>query len=380
MKIAILTLPLHTNYGGILQCYALQTVLERMGYEVSVIEKKTKPVRLPLRLMPFCYGKRILRNLIGHKCPVFYEQRYNRIQHVIRQNTDVFIDQYIHLKRYQSFSNINEEEYDAIVVGSDQIWRPKYFDVDKIENAYLKFAEKWNIKRVSYAASFGTDEWEYTAEQTSECGRLLKMFDAVSVRENSAIFSCKQYFDIEVQQTLDPTLLLEKEDYIKLFETRNTPKSKGNLLCYILDESDEKKEIIQRIANEKGLNPFNVTAKIYDETVSLNERIQPPLEQWLRGFYDADFVVTDSFHACVFSIIFQKQFIVLGNKCRGLDRFNSWLTFLSLKERLINSLYDYDAHISILNENIDYISIKQKLDMERSRSLLFLMENLENKK
>ena len=149
---------------------------------------------------------------------------------------------------------------------------------------------------------------------------------------------------------------------------------------YNLDESDEKKEIIQRIANEKGLNPFNVTAKIYDETVSLNERIQPPLEQWLRGFYDADFVVTDSFHACVFSIIFQKQFIVLGNKCRGLDRFNSWLTFLSLKERLINSLYDYDAHISILNENIDYISIKQKLDMERSRSLLFLMENLENKK
>ena len=59
MKVAILTLPLHTNYGGILQCYALQTVLERMGYEVSVIEKKTKPARLPLRLMPFCYGKRI---------------------------------------------------------------------------------------------------------------------------------------------------------------------------------------------------------------------------------------------------------------------------------------------------------------------------------
>lgn len=372
MKIAILTLPLHTNYGGILQCYALQTILERMGHTVCVIEKEFKPARLPLYLMPFCYGKRILKNLIGHKCDIFYEQRYNHTQRIIRQNTDIFIHQYIHLKKYHSFSNIKEDEYDTIVVGSDQIWRPKYFNIDKIENAFLKFAEKWNIKRISYAASFGTDEWEYTPKQTTECGRLLKIFDAVSVRENSAISSCKQHFGVDAQQVLDPTLLLEKEDYIKLFETTNTPKSKGNLLCCILDETDGKKEIIRRIANEKGLTPFNVTAKIYDENAPLNERIQPPLEQWLRGFYDADFVVTDSFHACVFSIIFQKQFIVLGNKHRGLDRFNSLLTLLSLKDRLINSLYDYNTHISILNKNIDYISIRQNLAMERSHSLFFL--------
>lgn len=376
MKIAILTLPLHTNYGGILQCYALQTVLERMGHKVFVIEQKIKPARLPLHLMPFCYGKRILRNLIGHKFPIFYEQKYNRIQSAIRQNTDIFISRYIHIKKYKSFSDIGEDEYDAIVVGSDQVWRPIYFGASKIENAYLKFAERWNIKRVSYAASFGTNEWEYTQEQTYECGRLLKKFDAVSVREYSATLSCKQYFGVDAQQVLDPTLLLKKEDYINLCEATNIPKSKGNLLCCILDETDEKKELVRHIADEKGLTPFNVTAKIYDENAPLNERIQPPLEQWLRGFCDADVVVTDSFHACVFSIIFQKQFIVLGNKQRGLDRFSSWLTFLSLEERMINSFYDNNIWRLVLSKNINYTDIKQKLDAERLRSLAFLNKNI----
>ncbi len=372
MKIAILTLPLHTNFGGILQCYALQTVLERMEHEVCVIEQKSKPVRLPLHLMPFCYGKRILRNLAGHKCPIFYEQRYNRIQRVIRQNTDIFINQYIHLKRYDSFSQIKEGEYDAIVVGSDQVWRPLYFGADKIENAYLKFAERWNIKRISYAASLGTDEWEYTPEQTSECSRLLRMFDAVSVRETSAVFSCKQHLGVDAQQVLDPTLLLDKEDYIQLFEAINTPKSEGNLLCCILDETDEKRELIRYIADEKQLIPFNVTAKIYDEEAPLNERIQFPVEQWLRGFYDADLVVTDSFHACIFSIIFKKQFIVLGNKQRGLDRFDSLLTLSSLQERMINSFDDYNARKSDLNKSIDYKKILYNINLERCHSLRFL--------
>lgn len=148
MKIGILTLPLHTNYGGILQAYALQTVLERMGHEVHVIEKKKKPLRLPTYKILLCYGKRIAMNLLGHKTLVFYERKYNREQPVVRQNTDKFIHKYVHLVQYDDFSDIKESEYDAIVVGSDQVWRPKYFGNDIIEQAYLKFAEDWNIKRI----------------------------------------------------------------------------------------------------------------------------------------------------------------------------------------------------------------------------------------
>lgn len=340
MKIGILTLPLHTNYGGILQAYALQTVLERMGHEVHVIEEKRRPLSIPIQNMPFCYGKRIVKNIIGRKFPIFYEQKYNREQPIIRQNTDKFIKKYIHIAEYDDFSDIKELEYDAIVVGSDQVWRPKYFGLNQIENAYLKFAEGWNIKRIAYAASFGTDEWEYNSKQTSECGRLLRMFDAVSVREDSGVDLCKRYFGVEAQHVLDPTMLLNREDYIKLFEAADTPKSKGNLLCYILDETEEKKALIKRIADEKGLIPFNVKSQSDDINSPVSERIQPSLEQWLRGFYDAEFVVTDSFHACVFSILFNKPFIVYGNVDRGLSRFKSLLTMFGLEDRIITNVID----------------------------------------
>lgn len=371
MRIGILTLPLHTNYGGILQAYALQTVLERMGHEVHVIEKKRRPLSIPIQKMPFCYGKRIVKNIIGRKCPIFYEQKYNREQPIIRQNTDKFIKKYIHIAEYDDFSDIKESEYDAIVVGSDQVWRPKYFGKNQIENAYLKFAEGWNIKRIAYAASFGTDEWEYNSKQTSECGRLLRMFDAVSVREDSGVDLCKRYFGVEAQHVLDPTMLLDMEDYIKLFEAADTPKSKGNLLCYILDETEEKKALIKRIADEKGLIPFNVKSISDDINSPLYERIQPPLEQWLRGFYDADFVITDSFHACVFSIIFNKPFIVYGNINRGLSRFISLLNMFGLTERIVNNQTDL-KRLENINDDIFYVKWK---DIKQN-SYKILKENI----
>ena len=367
MKIGILTLPLHTNYGGILQAYALQTVLERMGHEVHVIEEKRRPLSIPIQNMPFCYGKRIVKNIIGRKCPIFYEQKYNCEQPIIRQNTDKFIKKYIHIAEYDDFSDIKESEYDAIVVGSDQVWRPKYFGLNQIENAYLKFAEGWNIKRIAYAASFGTDEWEYNSKQTSECGRLLRMFDSVSVREDSGVDLCKRYFGVDAQHVLDPTMLLGKEDYIKLFTDANTPKSKGNLLCYILDETEEKKALIKRVADEKGLIPFNVKSQSDDINSPVSERIQPPLEQWLRGFYDAEFVVTDSFHACVFSILFNKPFIVYGNKARGMSRFMSLLNALGLHDRFLANLKE-----NILLDDINWNNVKRPFYKERITAGNFL--------
>lgn len=341
MKVGILTLPLHTNYGGILQAYALQTVLERMGHEVCLIEEKKRPLSLPVYKMPFCYGKRIIKNMLGQKCPIFYEQKCNYEQPIIQQNTDKFIQKYIHLKQYKDFYEIKESEYDAIIVGSDQVWRPKYFGTKQIEQAYLKFAEDWHIRRIAYAASFGTDEWEYTSKQTKICKNLIQKFDAVSVREDTGVELCRKYFDVNAIHVLDPTMLLDKEDYIKLFTDANSPKSKGNLLYYILDETEENNELINRIAQERELIPFPVSSKVENLSASLHERIQPPLEQWLRGFYDAKFVVTDSFHACVFSILFNKPFIVCANANRGISRLNSLLTLFGLKENLLIKMSDY---------------------------------------
>lgn len=333
MKVGILTLPLHTNYGGILQAYALHTVLSRMGHDAYVIEKERKPLRLPLWRMPVKYGRRILRNLAGHPYPIFYERKQNREQPVIRQHTDKFIRKHVRCKTFADYGAITEQDFDAIVVGSDQVWRPEYFD--DIRTAYLDFAEGWNIRRMAYAASFGTDAWEYSARRERECGRLLRMFDYVSVREASGVDLCRRHFGVEAEHVLDPTMLLTREDYVRLFADCRVPAGRGTLMSYILDETPVKTALVDAVARRNGLVPFRVNSRVEDINAPLQERIQPPVEQWLQGFYDAEFVITDSFHACVFSIIFNKPFFAVGNPGRGLSRFKSLLAMFGLDDRLL---------------------------------------------
>lgn len=371
MRIGILTLPLHTNYGGILQAYALQTVLERMGHDVCLIEKKRQPLRLPLWKAPLSYGKRIIKNLTGHPYPICFEQKINREEPLVRQNTDKFVNKYIKRRFVDDFSEIGKDDFDAIVVGSDQVWRPKYF-IDGIENAYLTFAKEWNIRRIAYAASFGTHKWEYSSEQTTSCRRLLKNFDAVSVRESSAVTLCREHLGVDVKRVLDPTMLLSTNDYMKLFDANGTPKSNGNLLCYIIDEAPEKMSFVNKIAQERGLIPFRVNSKVENLIAPLQERIQPPVEQWLRGFYDADFVVTDSFHACVFSILFNKPFFVLGNEKRGLSRFSSLLGMFGMENLLVTN-----KDLNEKQNDIDWARVMSLLAEEKKKAINFLNENLQ---
>ena len=365
MRIGIITLPLHTNYGGILQAYALQTVLERMGHDARLIEERRKPLRLPLWKMPLAYGKRIAKNMLGHPCPVLFEQKCNRELPVVRQHTDAFINKYIRRMEVDGFADIRESEFNAFVVGSDQVWRPKYFG--DIARAYLDFAEGWSVRRVAYAASFGTDEWEYTPLQTDRCGALLRRFDAVSVREASAVGLCRSHFGVDAVHVLDPTMLLSASDYAKLFEAADTPASPGSLLCYILDDSSEKAALISRIAEERHLVPFRVNPREGNIMSPLSERIQPPVEQWLRGFHDAEFVVTDSFHACVFSILFRKPFVAVGNVERGLSRFTSLLCTFGLQTRLLA-----DASARLTLGDIDWQAVEAALAARREEAMAFL--------
>lgn len=377
MRIGILTLPLHFNYGGILQAYALQTVLERMGHEVTLIEREQKPYKLALWKKPLSYSKRLLKKLSGHKTTILLEKKLNNeVFHnlpIIQQHTDKFISKYINRKFYNDFYDIKENDYDAFIVGSDQIWRPLYYP--KIEDAFLDFTENWDVLRIAYAASFGTDRWEYTEHQTKRCGRLLHKFSLVSVRELSGIKLCNVHWGLSPELVLDPTLLLDIKDYINLFKNTNTPKSHDGLLCYILDETKEKNELIKQIADEKHLNVFRVNSYAEDRNADLRDRIQPHVESWLRGFYDAKFVITDSFHACVFSIIFKKPFIAYGNCDRGLTRFSSLLTLFGLQDRLITKIEQYKSL-----KDIDYECVYNILNEKRGESIKILSSAISHKR
>ncbi|MED9945840.1 MAG: polysaccharide pyruvyl transferase family protein [Hallella sp.] len=376
MRIGILTLPLHTNYGGILQAFALQTVLERMGHEVVVFDTPNKVPWPPLWKLPLSIARRTLLRCLGKIDRVFVEYHKNVTRSVVSKNIQPFVDSQIHRKVIRDFNNLDSKDYDAIVVGSDQVWRVIYFPYlwgrQAMENAYLSFAQNWNVKAIAYAASFGTDDWEYSPQLTESCKRLIRKFDAVSVREDKGVGLCKKFFDVEAQQVLDPTMLLSKDDYVALFMKAQTPRSKGTLLNYVLDQTAEIENLIKTVAFKKHLVPFAVNNPYEnDETKPLQERVKPGVETWLRGFYDADYVITDSFHACVFAILFKKQFLVVGNKKRGMSRFESLLKQFGLEGRLV------DEYVNIETiDDIDYDVVYHDYDTMKEKSLSFLKEHL----
>lgn len=372
MRIGVITLSLYANYGGIMQAYALQTILKRMGHEVTLLDKTTRK-ELSWWEKPLVYSKRIVwKYVLGSSKRVFHERYYNDFLYPsVTRYTRAFVDKHIACTPVVKFKNLSNKDFDVIIVGSDQIWRPAYFEVSKQGYApFLQFAKGWNVKRIAYAVSFGTNRWEYTRKQTIECGNLVRLFDAVSVREDSGVDLCRQHLGIEPSLVLDPTLLLDAHDYINL--CKDTPKSKGNLLNYTLDKSEDKDIIVHQLSKSLNLVPFSVNnPKLNDPKADYTEKVQPPVEQWLRGFYDADFVFTDSFHACVFSIIFRRQFVVYGNKGRGMARFESLLRMFGLEDRLVTNVEDLESL-----RDIDYDKVFEKLDDMRKVSMAFLQKAL----
>ena len=166
-------------------------------------------------------------------------------------------------------------------------------------------------------------------------------------------------------------MLLNRDYYIKLFEELGNPQSDGTLLDYILDRDDNKVALIQQIAVKTNNKPFRLNSRVEDYSAPLEERVQPPVERWLRGFYDAKFVVTDSFHACVFSILFRKPFVVVANKERGISRIESLLDYFGLMNRIVNN-----ASEALNLSDIDYDAVYEKLENTRVESMVFLKNAL----
>ena len=367
MKIGILTQPLRTNYGGLLQAYALQTVLQRLEHDVTILNR--------------CYPKAQrnilskllnIKNIILGRDAICYDKRQISF---VEENTSRFISKNYklsppiytteELKAYQQM-----EKLGAIIVGSDQVWRPRYSP--NIYNYFLDFAEGKEVKRYSYAASFGVDNWEYNQHETEVCSKLAKLFDKISVREASAVNLCKEHLGVEAQHVLDPTLLLSQQDYISLL-AGNTQPSKGNLFTYILDAGEEKQSVINKISEAAGLKPFICMPKLKFTYKNAKNGLKdcqfPAVEQWIQSFIDAEMVITDSFHGTAFSIIFNKPFWVLANPRRGNTRMESLLATFNLKERMISS---ENINSKDLNASIDWESVNAIKESLRKKSIDFL--------
>lgn len=375
MRIGILTLPLHTNYGGILQAYALQTVLERMGHKVDVIGTPVIVKHLPLWRKILSVSKRLCqRYLLGRK-DILIDREKEEYKRAIatRKYTTQFVDKYIHTRKVYRLQEIQQNDYDAIIVGSDQIWRTDYNQQWKQQNAddvYLGFTKDWCLKRIAYAASFGKDKVELKGKELKLCKEAISKFNAISVREENGVNLCREIFGVKATVMPDPTLLLSYDDYKKLILDISNTSKPNFLLSYILDDNVEKSSLRDKIANEKGLM-IKITNK--SDYIDNNGAYppQPPVEAWLKAFAECKYVITDSFHACVFSIIFHKQFTVIANKERGVSRFQTLLKMFGLTDRMVYSPSEYRVL-----QDIDFAKVDDIIKNKQEGALLFLRENL----
>lgn len=362
MKIAILTQPLGYNYGGILQNYALQQTLKNLQHESVTLEINYRQHISILKLIIELPKRCITKFLLKKRKHIFSEFSNNRYGYKIRKKLRPFINKFLNHLFVNDYSDINLLHYHAFIVGSDQVWRPLY-NLDKLDKMYLSFIpQTTSIKRIAYAASFGVGVWEYNEDQTSKCSKLIQQFDAVSTREIDGIKLCEKYLNRnDVESVLDPTLLLDNENYIGL--CNDIPKCQEKVLfAYILDVNSDTMTKLEDIAYANELKVKLISA---DENCTLS------MEEWLAMFRDAKLVITDSYHGTVFSIIFCREFYTIANQSRGGSRFTSLLSQLELTERMFDSISDIT-----MKENIDWLNINIKLNLLKEKSLNFLKTNL----
>src|SRR5690554_927064 len=377
MKIGILTQPLHNNYGGLLQAYALKETIESLGHEVIIINRRVKESS-EIRRCASILKNKILGNKLSPSILLSKSDKKT-----ISQNTIAFREKYIPnlsklITNDREMKSLNTLGFDGYIVGSDQSWRPKYSP--SIQNYFLDFAQnETNLKRLTYSVSFGVSNWEFTQLDTKACASLVKKFDAISVREDSGIELVKNYLDCEATHLVDPTMLLNKADYTKITENEKVEKSEGTLKVYVLDRTQEKMDFFSSLEAKLGLKQFQIMPDKrlnLDKVTDIKDLIYPHPAKWLKGFQDAEFVITDSFHGTVFSILYNKPFIALGNERRGMSRFTSLLKMFGLQDRLVLDL-KADGAMELLEQTVDWQQVNEILRREREKAMNFLKDNLE---
>lgn len=343
MRTLILTHPLGANYGGIMQCYALKTVLENMGHEVTIIDLR--------QYLP--YYKRIIRSLmitIGH--PRYKNLKFAKMQKFVDENfklTPPFYNE----KKLGSY--IKKNNIEAVFVGSDQVWN-KNFAMGYGYSYFLSFVPN-GVKKIAYAASIGTTIWEYDNEQTVKISNLLDTFSGVSVREDLGVGMCKSNTKITPELVLDPTLLLSDDFYSKISSPRII-KNKYIFVYWIWN----KQMIEKALSSIENIDQYEiVNLSMYEGNNFVS------VEDWLSYIKYADIVITDSFHGCAFSIIFCKRFIYPINECVFDVRRASIFKILSVEEEKIGSVHYFHEYDNInrvkkelIKEAIAYINTSLK--------------------
>lgn len=356
------------NVGGILQVWALQQALASLGFDAWIYDP---PIRFRERV------KDIASALIATVRP--HDKRTSRAaRRSANRELLGFAEGHLatakHLSRRGDRDLRTSVQFEAFITGSDQVWRPDYADVEA--NLFGSLPDSYTGPRIAYAASFGRDSLAgYTKALQARTLPMARRLTAVSVRETSAIALCRELWGIDALQTVDPTLLLDRAAYESLAAV--APPSVALLVDYVLDSNDMTRLVLSELAQWLGTRSRSLSPTAPISQAGFNSEpmlyTKPTVQEWLRAYSSAGFIVTDSFHGTVFAILFQRPFIVVQNHERGVARFQSLLEMLDLNDRVFDGT---TSAASLIQRPIDWSQVNRLLATQREASYSFLRQAL----
>lgn len=353
------------NYGAVLQAFALKEYLIDNGYDAAIINRRPEYQcaipsfmgRIARRIEEFAK-----RNSFGKFEKTFLQPQTERI---------------IFQSDWQKFPELN---LDAVIVGSDQVWRDDYTFNSFGFNLFLDFIKDEHTLRIAYAPSLGKDSWNASKDVEDKVKFLLKKFDSISVREDTSIGVLKSKFDVDSTLVVDPTMLLTAQKYLEKLNFQ-TEKKRKYIAAYILDYDERYRNVLRRVSEILSMPVRKIVVKKsmgkFHEMIS---RFSPmrSVTDWVKNIANSDYVITNSFHGMVFSIIFRKQFLVFMNSDRGGARFMSLLKMFGLQDRLVN--ISDEIYLERLNEIINYSDdVDYAIQQWRKHSEEYLRKSLQSK-
>ena len=365
--VGIITLHRTTNYGSVLQAYALQEKIKSLGHEVKIIDYR-----------PSRYTMLSMLKGLKNKTELLKKNPFARLaariiifpSYLLRFRTfKKFVNRYLNLTED---SYIDEDDFgnklpvfDIYCTGSDQVWNSDWNGkIDK--PLFLNFAPD-NSKKISYAASFGKEKLD--DREIKETERLLQRYDKISVRELSGQKILKNLGINKSKCVLDPTLLLNGNEWKKIASKKF--QNEEYILVYNLNRNKKIHDYAVKLSNKTGLKIKYITYQAHDFYKKGKMYCNTSVENYLALIANAKYVVTDSFHGVAFSINFNRDFMVVYPE-KFSARLKSILEITGLSGRVAS-----EDSLELSGENIDYKKVNQIIDGERKKSMKFLEEALD---
>ncbi|MBQ9341877.1 MAG: polysaccharide pyruvyl transferase family protein [Lachnospiraceae bacterium] len=355
MKVGVVTFHRAYNYGAVLQTWALQKALKNIGvtpfvinYHIPSMDRLYDPIR---KKNPILRG---LKTIKVYLTKPYHLRRRKVYRAFFAKNYDMYGD-------FVSADDMKNLPFDAVITGSDQVFNTSH--TGGVDPAFfLTFVHK-PVRKISYAASLGGDTFK--AEEEDKIAEALKTFDYLSVRERGAVFAVSALSGKDVSIVPDPTLLLSKEDYEELKEPCKLKGTRDGhyILVYMMERNEELIKLANKISHDTGL-PIAQRSyeKIFDNETELLYEHGP--DEFLSVIENADYVITNSFHGTVFSLIYEKPFLSMLHSETGL-RVTDLLKEVGLTDHILYNTSEYKG-IEQFNINNTESLAKRKSELKKS--------------